>query len=507
MGERANSGPLSERLREEYLSAHPMAKMETKGLPKLRATLDRVPISALCLSSRAQSRLRSANIESIGQLLRCSVADLLSIWHMGQKTAHEIVEKLNAFLCSVGSTEGYAKPTPTVLNKRSDETDLRTSTISGALEYLLQELGPRQARVLDLRYGLKDGKRRTLEEIGLEFEVSRERVRQIQVKALRRLNHPSKRKYLEVISTLLENVFQKAGGILRESEILSRLGITTIGNFHPAGLFRFVLQLSSKFVEIGDEIWALAEYPLRYIPTVVENAVRLLEARRSRMRFNILVSEIKRVSSITEAVPTLDSLFIEACIKAGPEVEVMSDGWCGLTKWRTRYLDETVQVLRDEGKPLHYTVITKRVNDLLSNKRVSDHSVHALLQRWEAIFVRVEPGTYGLREWGLKSHPYYLRLIEAVLKQAGKPLAANEIIRCVSEVRPCKESTALMYLTLNERFVRLESGEFALREWLPIEQQTHVESASHLTTSFVEQLKKEAMAELWPFQNSVDSEE
>ena len=64
------------------------------------------------------------------------------------------------------------------------------------LEEVMNTLTPREAKVLKLRFGLEDGKARTLEEVGREFEVTRERIRQIEAKALRKLIHPSRSKKL-----------------------------------------------------------------------------------------------------------------------------------------------------------------------------------------------------------------------------------------------------------------------------------------------------------------------
>ena len=60
----------------------------------------------------------------------------------------------------------------------------------------MKKLTPREAKVLKLRFGLEDGKSRTLEEVGKEFNVTRERIRQIEAKALRKLRHPSRSKKL-----------------------------------------------------------------------------------------------------------------------------------------------------------------------------------------------------------------------------------------------------------------------------------------------------------------------
>jgi RNA polymerase primary sigma factor len=81
--------------------------------------------------------------------------------------------------------------------------------LDGASKQLLKDeinevlltLTPRENKVLRLRFGLEDGRCRTLEEVGLEFSVTRERIRQIEAKALRKLRHPSRsrklRGYLE----------------------------------------------------------------------------------------------------------------------------------------------------------------------------------------------------------------------------------------------------------------------------------------------------------------------
>ena len=64
------------------------------------------------------------------------------------------------------------------------------------LDEVMNTLTPREAKVLKLRFGLEDGRTRTLEEVGKEFEVTRERIRQIEAKALRKLRHPSRSKKL-----------------------------------------------------------------------------------------------------------------------------------------------------------------------------------------------------------------------------------------------------------------------------------------------------------------------
>ena len=71
------------------------------------------------------------------------------------------------------------------------------SLLKEQLNEVLHTLTPREEHVLKLRFGLEDGRTRTLEEVGSEFHITRERIRQIEAKALRKLRHPSRSKRLK----------------------------------------------------------------------------------------------------------------------------------------------------------------------------------------------------------------------------------------------------------------------------------------------------------------------
>ena len=72
-----------------------------------------------------------------------------------------------------------------------------TSILREELERQLNTLTPREAHVIKLRFGLYDGRTRTREEVGKEFDITRERIRQIEAKALRKLRHPSRARHLK----------------------------------------------------------------------------------------------------------------------------------------------------------------------------------------------------------------------------------------------------------------------------------------------------------------------
>ncbi len=82
-------------------------------------------------------------------------------------------------------------------NSLTPEEETAGTILREELERQLRTLTPREEHVIKLRFGLQDGEPRTLEEVGREFDITRERIRQIEAKALRKLRHPSRAKHLK----------------------------------------------------------------------------------------------------------------------------------------------------------------------------------------------------------------------------------------------------------------------------------------------------------------------
>lgn len=132
---------------------------------------------------------REATIEEIAKEMDLSVAKVMEI----QRTAQDPIS-----LETPMGEEDDGKMADIIV----DET--AKSPIESATQSLLREqllavvdtLTPREQEVIRQRYGLLDGKQKTLEEVGKEFSVTRERIRQIEAKALRKLKHPNRSKRL-----------------------------------------------------------------------------------------------------------------------------------------------------------------------------------------------------------------------------------------------------------------------------------------------------------------------
>jgi RNA polymerase primary sigma factor len=167
-----------------------------------------------CIADQARTiRIPVHMIEIINKLWRYQKQLMQELGH--EATPEEIaeamempVERVCAILkmaqqpVSMQSAIGDAEETPVgdlIEDKSAENPSDVTSynSLKGKLGEVLTGLTERERRILELRYGLTDGFARTLEEVGRQYEVTRERIRQIEAKALRKLRHPTRKCKLE----------------------------------------------------------------------------------------------------------------------------------------------------------------------------------------------------------------------------------------------------------------------------------------------------------------------
>jgi len=152
-------------------------------------------------------------VETINKVLRVSRQLLQELGH--EATAEEIAEVMNIPAEKVRETMKIAQEPVSLETPIGEEEDSHLgdfipdddapapaeaasyTMLREHLDEVLHTLTPREMQVLKLRFGFDDGRTRTLEEVGKEFNITRERIRQIEAKALRKLRHPSRAKKLK----------------------------------------------------------------------------------------------------------------------------------------------------------------------------------------------------------------------------------------------------------------------------------------------------------------------
>ena len=148
-------------------------------------------INKLIRTSRAlvQELGREPTSEEIAQRMDIPVSKVRKVLKIAQEPISletPIGEEEDSHLGDFIEDRGVVSPADAVIN-----INLKEMT-----EQVLNTLTPREERVIKMRFGLEDGTEHTLEEVGQNFAVTRERIRQIEAKALRKLRHPSRSRRL-----------------------------------------------------------------------------------------------------------------------------------------------------------------------------------------------------------------------------------------------------------------------------------------------------------------------
>ena len=148
-------------------------------------------INKLIRTSRAlvQELGREPRSEEIAERMDIAVSKVRKVLKIAQEPISletPIGEEEDSHLGDFIEDRGVVSPSDAVIN-----INLKEMT-----EQVLNTLTPREERVIKMRFGLEDGTEHTLEEVGQNFAVTRERIRQIEAKALRKLRHPSRSRRL-----------------------------------------------------------------------------------------------------------------------------------------------------------------------------------------------------------------------------------------------------------------------------------------------------------------------
>lgn len=162
-----------------------------------------------------QARLMRVPVHMVETIIKHNKAVRELLQELGRDpTVEEIAEKLGTTVDKVIEVQRISQDPISIESKMGHEEDSKIgdlipdesalspheiaqqNMLKEQLMSILETLTPREQKVIRLRYGLDDSHPRTLEEVGREFSVTRERIRQIEAKALRKLRHPSKLKKL-----------------------------------------------------------------------------------------------------------------------------------------------------------------------------------------------------------------------------------------------------------------------------------------------------------------------
>ena len=328
-------------------------------------------------------------------------------------------------------------------------------------------LTPKEVEVVKRRFALLDGNKQTLEKIGKHFNVTRERIRQIENIAIAKLRRTVRTTRLNEVNEMGKAILRAHGGLMLASDLISAVlkRLPSGTDIIDGSILRLSFSIDNEMTSDGgrptyNAFWRLSAVAAEEVHVIVDHAVKFLSKRHSCMKAQELVSSIQAMPNFEAKTPTTE--LVLSCLSVDERLKEIADGW-GLTEWRfvrPRSIRDKVEIiLKKTGKPLHFLEIANRIKEAsFDHKNVTVQAVHNELIRYPQ-FVLVGRGLYALRDWGYEPGTV-ADVIENILIKKG-PLSKKEIIAEVNKQRTVKVGTISLNLQKMSYFVRVGRAVYA----------------------------------------------
>lgn len=350
-------------------------------------------------------------------------------------------------------------------------TDIANFNPSETLSQLLKELTPKEEETLERRFGLRDQARETLEEIGKRFAVTRERVRQIEEMAIKKIK--GSKRFAEMVrptEELIREVLEHHGGAMTEEGLQRELFRDATMHESDQRALQFILNelLSERYDHIVKSTqvragWKLKGVSLSTLHEALDDLVATLQELGKASPIDTILTKLHGRPYFQAHEGKLADDVVGSLLELSPKIGKNPFQEYGLASWGTimpkRMNDKIYLVLQKQGKPMHFTDIAKRINEIGFDRRTAyPPTVHNELIL-NGQYVLVGRGVYALKEWGYKPG-VVADVIREVLEKAGEPLTRDEIVRRVLEQRLVKKNTIHLALADQGQFTKLPDGRY-----------------------------------------------
>jgi len=357
------------------------------------------------------------------------------------------------------------------------------------LPALFKDLSPREEDILVCRYGLREDivsqkrSRQTLQAIGNQYHITRERVRQIEGFAVRKIKHSKAFKHeLIALKNFILEAMKDCGGIVEErffvKELVERCKVTLETAEKDILVLKqiFAFVLASLMGDAVDSLrnranfqraWKLKEANMDLANATIDALTEMIKKEDEPIEEVDLLNKFKRTSFYQENKKKLSDKSIVACLhlSSGLDYNVFSE-W-GIASWGLISLktvnDKIHYILKKTKKPLHFSEITNLINEKgAANFMAHGATVRNILTA-ENRYVLVGRGIYALGEWGAEEGTVS-ELIERILQRVDGPVSRDDIVDEVLTQRMVKRQTVLIALNDTDKFVKVGSDSYGLKK-------------------------------------------
>jgi hypothetical protein len=417
---------------------------------------DETPIVALGLSTRSLHSLQIGGVATVAELVRLTSAKVVRLRGLGTSSLEDIKAKLATYASS-------GLPVAATPEKRRFAVE-RSYTLAELISEWLEKLDDRTRTVVRKRYGL-EGQAQTLATIGEEFGITRARVDQLLNKAFRKLKRLDRGKPLAACLRSLRQFVAQKGGLASADELRKGLGGSLdLGGFDPVLACQMLADVDERVKWMGG---------LQLLGDGTASPAQVMAVRREVRKLvlggeetlDLLLLACGASSSFCAHCGDPDDEFILACLRTDPSIQLV-DGILRRPERTTTHVQRIMAARREISSPAHYREIAERLSaSQPEDERLTRHSVHALMQRYPRVFARVGRGVYGLTEWGMLDDGNVAEAIDRALREAGRSLPMDEIVRCVLATCHVSPTTVSVALGQDRRFQRVGKDSYGLAEW------------------------------------------
>ena len=342
---------------------------------------------------------------------------------------------------------------------------MKKHPITKTVQVLVKDLTPRNRDILSRRFGLKTGKKETLESIGKSYGITRERVRQIEESTLGNLVKSSQdnaelAKYINLAS----DIIKRSSGVVRERDLFNEFSGSSDDNVVNASL-AFVLRLNKELARVpeSDEFhtfWALNNEYAASFENSVASLVRLMDKQKTVLSEKDFYNYAQNSQIPGIGGQPFNERQISLCLNVSKNLDKNIFNEIGLANWAEikpgGVKDKAYLVLKKDKSPKHFSEIAKLINGAgFSGKKANVQTVHNELIK-DGRFVLIGRGIYALSEWGYKPGTVRDVLVD-ILKKSAKPMLKSAILTKIMDARLVKENTVLLNLQDSKTFLKNNS--------------------------------------------------
>ena len=332
------------------------------------------------------------------------------------------------------------------------------------ISHLLIVLSEKEKFIIQNRFALEKSKKMTLEEIGEHFGVTRERIRQIEKSALRKLERNAQNTNVRILTEFAKALLEKQGGLVQDEHfknlllnILPNVTAEEIEELHLALVLDAGIQYESNTLKYHP-YYKLSSFNLENIEKVANKGLSILNETEHVIAVEKITNKIN-----DETNSKFDSRTVENILRIVKECKFTENG-VGLFSWKhihPRTLkDKILYIFGKEKKALHFQKISVLISESsFDAKKVNVQAVHNELIR-NPQFILIGRGIYALSEWGYKSGTVS-DVIKEILSD-GIERTREEITKSVLERRHVKTITIYLNLKNKPEFVRVGRDKYAL---------------------------------------------